>query len=697
MEWIQWAINGGLIWRESLWLWGLGLPLLLWLLKKIGRKKQQQAYADSQLWPWVSAQVSLQSLTDARNATDKPTRPGRFWMAFKTASHRLRGLILSVGSPSKMLSLGWLCLIIALAGPRSLISAPDVQTREGVDIVVAMDLSHSMSAQDVYPDRFQFARSLVESMSNQLELGDRLALQGFAGQAHMVSPLSYDRHLFQHALNLIEPNLLPIQGSWLQRAVIEGLNHLAQAAGHAKVMVLFTNGAPEFWQPVALPQASLSSPFASSQRQDDTGVKVIIVGVGKPGAATLPDEMHKSGKLHANGLLVQSRLEETGLKKMAQTMQGIYLRAEPGPDFMKRLLSEIALPAEKRSESQAHYVWKDYAWPFMVAGLVCLLVAFYLIGLVTGTVSQQLRARLNVITQRFSAKQLSIALLSAAVLLSLTVLPEPAQAGSTSSNSGHKAYQAYQAEDYELAQSLYDQQQNYEGWFGAGTAAYKTGDLESAVLYFRQAAWGATQDGLRASALFNLGNSYYQVNLLPQAIESYQQALLYRPDYPQALNNLAIAKQRKLTEDQAKRKEKDSGGDDQDKGGQGNDSDGAFYGGQKPNASDSDEAGSGADGDALEGSLGGETVSLPQSGETTDYRLSAPSGGVQLNALSGSSVQATAIVERQRRQQRAQLFEHELQQLDDDQKTLLKRMFEREAGFHAAQDKPHPIPGVQPW
>jgi len=693
-------LQGDIAWRAPNWLWALLLPILWWVLKQFGQKQHQQAYADSHLWPWIATEnTPIAAQNDSLTATSAMNSS----ILTKTGLLRraIRSLAASIGSfvnsPSRLITLGWLCLIIALAGPRSLISAPDLQSREGVDILVSMDLSQSMNASDVYPSRFLFAKSLIESMSFKLQMGDRLALQGFSGQAFMVSPLSYDRDLFRHSLNLLEPGLLPIQGSRIELAVIGGLTHLSQTAGKAKVMVLFTNGAPQFWQPVELPKSAQQSKFAELQKLSDTGVKIILVGVGKPVATTLPDREHKSGKLHANGLLVQSRLEESGLKKMAQNVQGVYLRADASEEFMTRLLKEMTLPAASRTQPQENQLWRDYAWPFMLLGLLLLLMAFYLLGLFKSLAGQLLQSK--------ASKEINglVGLSGTLVLLLLQSYPQPGFAQTPAADEHHsferisEAYRAYTEGNYELSRSLYDQNSSFSGWFGAGSAAYKLNEFESAIAYFRQAAWTAIDDENRSKALFNLGNSYYQTNLFALAVESYQQALRYRKPYAKAEHNLSLALQRKTIEDIAQQQDKEKKAEGEDDGGSGRENEGAFYGGQKPNASNNNEPGFGTDGDAPKGDKSGDLTPLPNTGDETNYRLSGGSDKMTMNRTNGSDSRATAILNHLQQRKRADQFEYELQLLEDDQKTLLKRMFEREAGFHAAQSEAHPIPGIQPW
>lgn len=697
-------LQGEMAWRAPNWLWALLLPILWWALKQLGQKQHQQAYADRHLWPWIATENAIVTpQSGSLSSTAEPsssilTRPG----LLRKITRPLTYLGRFFNSPSRLITLAWLCLIIALAGPRSLISAPDLQSREGVDILVSMDLSQSMNATDLYPNRFLFAKSLVESMTSKLQMGDRLALQGFAGQAHMVSPLSYDRDLFRHSLNLLEPGLLPLQGSWLELAVIGGLTHLSQTAGKAKVMVLFTNGAPQFWQPIELPKSAQSSKYSKLQKLSDTGVKIILVGVGMPVPTTLPDSEDRSGKLHANGLLVQSRLEESRLKKMAQSLEGVYLRADAGQEFMTKLLKEVTLPAASRTHSQENRVWQDYAWPFILLGLILLLMAFYLLGLLKLGLFKSAGLLLRSKSSKASQEINGFMWLGAGlVLILLQGFPQagfsqtPAADQRASFKHSLEAFSAYSAGDYEISRSLYDQNANFSGWFGAGAAAYKLNEFESAIAYFRQAAWAAIDNKNRSKALFNLGNSYYQTNLLAHAVESYQQALRYRTDYIKAEHNLSLALQRKTIEDRAQQQTKDKASEEES--GSGRDSDGAFYGGTKPNAADNPEPGFGSDGDSPKGDKSGEMAALPDSQDETNYRLSAGSDKMTMNSSNGSNSRAKAILNQQLQRKRAEQFEYELQLLEDDQKTLLKRLFEREAGFHAAQPQAHPIPGIQPW
>lgn len=669
----QALMDGSLSWRTPVWLWAVLLPPAVWFFKHLWIRRRKQQFADARLWPWVEAGQKT-------GLADKLERYPRGGLAYLTR-------IIKWIAPGKRLALAWLCLVIALAGPRSLQVEPDQPTRPGVDILVLMDLSHSMTATDVNPSRFLQARALVEAMTAELQVDDRLALMGFAGQPHLFSPLSFDRALFRHALHLMEPDMLPIQGSWIERALVSGINHLEQTGGEAKVMLILSDGAPAFWKTPALPETLADSPGASQLQSGQTEVKTVWIGMGKTAPVTLTDEAHPTGKLHAGGQRVQSRLEERMLQQWAQRLNGLYLVGGTGPEVMPRLAQVIAETAKvsgKRELTAEKAVWTGYSAPFMALGLLALLLAFYPLSW---------RASKRSVQPAWLVAGLPICLLVAGPGMSDAEAQPPLSYLSVAETK-QEAYEAYQQGAFDLSAALYDRARDFEGYFGAGASAYRAGDLESAVFYFRQSAWMAESDSLRAQALFNLGNSYLLANLLPLAIESYRQALVYRSPYPKAAHNLELALLRQQQEEAGKQ---DKRGEEEEEGekGEGRGDNGAFYGGQKPAGSD-EPKGFGADVEAPDGK-GEKKLILPQEGELTDYQLNAQDGRVKRLEQRGREATAAAILVQQRQRQQAEAFEHTLKQLKDEQKVLLKRLFEREAGFQAPQEKPHPIPGVQPW
>jgi Ca-activated chloride channel family protein len=644
-------------WKNPETLWFALLPLVWWIISRLLAKKQINQYADNHLLAWVKVETNFvkQNLIQKPFSNQKSPGGGSLDGLYQLIKGIIVYLVKGLFNPILLLSFAWILVTIALAGPRSAIPTPDNYSRAGVDIMVAFDLSSSMTAQDVKPNRFLLARSLIESFSNRLEPNDRLALLGYAGQPHLVMPLSFDRDIFQHYLALLRPKMLPTKGSQIKPAIAYGVQHLEQTAGKAKVLVVFTDGEPKNFIEQAEPQGF--SELAKSK------VKIILVGVGERTRVKIPDAEHHSGYLHLSGLLVKSRLEESFLQELSIRLGGDYIKSSRGGDFIENLVSAITLDAETRYFQSNKTVWQDHGIPFVWLAFIAFLFAFYPI---------KIRSKTNL------APILLIGLI-------FNFLPTDSVAVERETKVEQQAYDAFLGKNFDLSQQLYDGLDNFKGWFGAGSAAYFAEDYESAVQYFRQSALMGNSVKNRSDALFNLGNSYYRANLLPQAIESYQQALHYLPDNEKTKHNLALVKQRRQLE--KGQQQKDEQGEGKGEGSQSRDDSGAFYGGQKPSQN---EQGEGGIGDAPEGEKQGKEFVLPSERNDTNF---------ELKAFEKMKLTATgnAILAKQQQIKRMEKFEQQMERVQDKQAELLIRIFEREEDFQAAQEKSHEIPGVKPW
>ncbi len=635
-------------WRQPELLWLLFVPVFWWLMVILRRRHRTHQYAQSHLLPWVQIpKIGNQNVL-------RMTRSvvtfgfGRFWA--------------SIWQPRMLLSLAWIGLVIALAGPRTQVPSPEQTSRSGVDILVAMDASRSMMAQDVAPNRFLHAKALIESLVNRLEQNDRVGLMVYAGKPHLVSPLSYDRDLFQYYLNLVRPGMLPTLGSQTEAAISFGLTHLQQTAGQTQILLLFSDGGD-------LPNSSDEQPQITLASEPLSG-QVRLIGVGQPTPAVIPSQEHPTGALHRNGLKIMTQLQQAPLEQLASRWQGQYFRASDSFNFIETLLADLSAQAQPRTEQSTQPVWQDHSKPFIALAFFALLWAFYPIA----------------IRQRQNASQSTLLLLAGFFSLGLgTSEPVFAQwVAETEVEKEQQAFQALQAHHYDEAEQGYQKVPNFNGILGAGAAAYRKKDYESSVVYFQQAAVAALSDQQRAYALLNLGNSFYQAGLFVQAIESYQQALLYDPDYLKAKHNLALAE--KARQRQSGQQQNEETGEGQGQGESSRDNEGAFYGGQKPDPS----PGEGASGDAPEGDKDGKEFMLPEAPEQMDFSLNTAQS-LRLNST------ANAILDQQQRRQRIEQFEKQLSGIQDNQQQLLKHLFEREEGFQAQQSQAHPLPGVAPW
>lgn len=623
-------------WRESNWLWGLVFPLFWWLYQAWSLRRQQTDYAQAEFWPWVLSQ--------------------------KSAQRRFNFLP----------SLIWFALILALAGPRFEQTELIESDRAGVDVLVVMDASRSMSAQDQKPNRFQFSQTLIEALSQQLNAQDRIGLINYSAQAHWVTPFTQDKSLFKRALYLTEPNLLPLAGSQL----IDSLSFALQQAERQKnaplVVLLVTDGGGLGSE--GAPDSNQLNQLKTQLQQQDA--ELILLAVGKTQTVWLADDQHPSGWLHDNNQPVDVALPRAALQRFSQQLNADYLEASGEAGMIDKLMTPIRDKAERLPVNQTKSEQWDLApWLMGLAvGLLMLLLSL--------PKPRLRRSSPNLFVLGFS-------LLSVFSLMSVV----PSEVWAVSESSEQQAYQAFEAGEFDQAERLYaswletaQADQQFKALLGAGNAAYRQTQYARALTWYRQALLNARHDQARAQALFNLGNAYAQLDIWGLAVEAFEAVALYQAEHTKAQQNLIIA-QAALSQQQAEAAEKAQAEQAQkQQEGQRKDLEGSFHGGSKPDPNN--EAGSGAEGESDDGRSEGVGFSMPE--RLTDSELLSG----QDWALAGSGKSVEDQLQTQRRIDNLQM---ELKNLEDNQQALLKHLFEREAGFEARQDKVHSIPGVQPW
>ncbi|MCU0793769.1 MAG: VWA domain-containing protein [Opitutaceae bacterium] len=246
-------------------------------------------------------------------------------------------------------------LVLALARPQgAALETP--QLTEARDVLVAVDVSRSMLAGDVTPDRLSRARLLVRSLADELQ-GERLGLLPFAGTAFLQSPLSADYEIFRTFLDELGPDMIPAGGSDFTALLtaadeafgpadsdsqVSGLRSQPSPAPAAdRFLVVLSDGEAqdESWRPVA-------------QKLAERGVRVLALGLGTAEGAMIPDA--KGGLVKdAAGAVVLSRLEAGTLQELARLTDGAYRDASAWVDLPALLRDTVARGRAARVETSS--------------------------------------------------------------------------------------------------------------------------------------------------------------------------------------------------------------------------------------------------------------------------------------------------------------------------------------------------------
>ncbi len=241
--------------------------------------------------------------------------------------------------------------------------------REGIDIIVALDVSNSMLAQDMKPNRLEKAKQELRSIIDRLK-GDRIGLIAFAGEAFVQCPLTLDLGTARLLLQVMDNQSVSIQGTSIASAIQVAQKSFESKEKKHKVLVILTDG-EDFGGSVE--QA------ADDARND--GIKVYTVGIGNPAGEPIP-VLDRQGnqvgfKKDENGEVIMTKLDEATLRKLSLTTGGKFYNASAGEMELDKIFDDIAGMEKKELEGTLVTKYDDrYQWPLLIA-LILLVAEFF--------------------------------------------------------------------------------------------------------------------------------------------------------------------------------------------------------------------------------------------------------------------------------------------------------------------------------
>ena len=242
--------------------------------------------------------------------------------------------------------------------------------RKGVDVVVAMDLSKSMLARDIEPDRLTRAKQLVARLIDKMQ-NDRVALVVFAGRAYLQVPLTIDYSAMKMMLQSVKPELIPTQGTVIGDAIDLSIQSFSQKERKYKSLIIISDG-----------EGHDDNAEAMAKEAAGQGVIIHTVGIGSPQGTTLYDPETKSVKMDENGQAVVSKLNEEELKTIARAGNGSYTLLRNTDAAADKLIDNIE-SIEQRSLKGVEVEYHNYNsffQYFLLAGLLALVIEWILPG-----------------------------------------------------------------------------------------------------------------------------------------------------------------------------------------------------------------------------------------------------------------------------------------------------------------------------
>lgn len=255
--------------------------------------------------------------------------------------------------------------VLALANPRKP-SGDDNVTRRGIDVVIALDVSKSMLATDIQPNRLERAKHVVLKLMDQMP-NDRFGFVVFAGRAYMQMPLTSDHAAAAMYVSSATPEVVPTQGTVLSEALRTSAGIFTPQERRFKTIVLISDG--EDHDPNAL---------STAEELAQHGVMVCTVGIGSAEGARIPDPQTGGYKKDASGNIVVTKLNEGLLKQVAEKTRGEYIYFQSTERVVDRLLQLLSQIDKKTFTDVSQLNYETYYMWFVGAMLLLLMIEFLL-------------------------------------------------------------------------------------------------------------------------------------------------------------------------------------------------------------------------------------------------------------------------------------------------------------------------------
>lgn len=266
-------------------------------------------------------------------------------------------------------SLVYIFLIIAISGPQIGTRLEDVK-REGLDIIVALDVSLSMSAEDISPNRLEKAKYEINKLIDLLN-GDRIGLVAFAGIAHVQCPLTLDYSAARLFLSLMDLNLIPQPGTAIGDAIRTATKAFNQKERKHKVLILITDG-----------EDHDSDPLKAAEEAAEEGVVIYTIGLGSPQGVPIP-VYDKHGnpagfKKDRDGNVVTTKLDATTLQQIAYKTNGKYYISSSGEAELDEIYKDVNNMEKKELSSRQFSQYENRYQIFLAIALFLFLVETFL-------------------------------------------------------------------------------------------------------------------------------------------------------------------------------------------------------------------------------------------------------------------------------------------------------------------------------
>jgi Ca-activated chloride channel family protein len=401
----------------------------------------------------------------------------------------------------------------------------------GIDVMIALDVSNSMLADDITPNRLERAKQVVSRIIDKLS-DNRIGIVIFAGRAYVQMPMTTDHSAAKMYLSAVSPDDIPAQGTVISQALKTSYAAFTSKEKKYRSIILITDGEDHDEEAIKV-----------TRQLAEDGIMINTIGIGSPQGAPIKDIKTNDYKKDENGAVIISRLNEEVLKSIAQNGNGLYQLFTTTNEVAGNIQNKLSGLGQTALTDTAFATYKNYFWYFLLAALIILTIEFFIPEKKNYTWQTTMK---------------SSALIVIMLLLSNVSFAQQTNKAIKNGN------QAYKKNQFETAASSYQKalskdSDNNIALYNLGNTLYKTDKPEDAAKLYDNAIKSSTEKDIKAKGYYNKGVAFQKQNKLPECIDAYKNALKLAPNDEEARQNLQRAlmqlKQQKKPEEQKNKKE----------------------------------------------------------------------------------------------------------------------------------------------
>lgn len=425
-------------------------------------------------------------------------------------------------------------LIFVIAGPQ-FGSKLETVKRSGVEIMVCLDVSNSMLAEDVTPNRLEKAKQILSKLTDGFR-NDKIGLIVFAGEAYTQLPITSDYISAKMFLSSIDPSMVTTQGTAIGAAIDLAVRSFTPSETSDKAIILITDG-----------ENHEDDAVSAAKNAAQKGIHVNIVGIGLPKGSPIPVNGENNFMKDNEGEVVVTKLNEQMCREIASAGNGMYVRADNTNSALRALEKEISKMNKTELDSK---VYSEYDEQFQVLAWIALFILLFEFFVMDR------KNRIFRKVKLFSV--LGIFLLSPGMV-------SAQKAERKNVREGNKLFGKEKYTEAEIAyrKGLEVNSRSPEGIYNLANALYKQEKFKEAGQQYEQVLNQLTDPSQLAQVFHNMGNIFMQEKDYMKSVQAYRQSMRLNPSDDETRYNLALA-QKLLRDQQQQQQNQDQNQDKQD-------------------------------------------------------------------------------------------------------------------------------------